>query len=295
MLDLLIAQESSVQVALFIENVAFWINVNHSQGQNYKEGRYWTYNTQESLIKYFSYWTPDELRTVIKNAIKFGFLITGSFNKKGYDRTKWYTLSDKALDYFPIIKAFKPPVSLIWENSQMELGNLPNGVGRFPGAIPDIIPVIKPVKKDTGITEPVSGIFSLSVKEKEEILLLKNEFMADCGKSDSLFIMECEEHLKKRVLKDPGKHRNKLLKGLKTLITENIFNKKFKSNAQRAEEDKKIIDREVRAQEEKEIEIEASKIYPKLVKEAAQRTAAVKEFNISQLNSILGRNKEKSE
>lgn len=99
-----IANESSVDVALFVEHVAYWIHLNYTQSKNLKEGKYWTYNTMESLCRFFTFWTKRQIERVIKNAIDGGFIIKGCFNKQGYDRTQWYTLTDRAIEHYPTIK-----------------------------------------------------------------------------------------------------------------------------------------------------------------------------------------------
>lgn len=261
-----IASQSSTDVAIFIHSIAYWVEFNYSHGQNYNDGRYWTYNTKESLLKFFPYWTYEQLKTIIKKAINSGFILTGNFNKKGWDRTIWYTLSDKALEHYTTIHAREAPASTIVAIPTMHCGNLTNALLRSHHTIPVTKPVTKPDNKKTGIEETVIGIFSLSVKEKDEILLLKTKHMQDCTKSDESFLKECEEHLKKHKTKHPDKHRLKILKGLKTLIIQNRFNKKFKSESERYAESQKNIEKEKEWERLKKKEIDESKIYPEIAK-----------------------------
>ncbi len=95
-----------LEVAIFLENLVSWIRFNASKDnpeqRNFHEGRYWSYNSYPQLAKLFSGWTSKTMRTIITRCIKHELILVGNFNKKKYDNTNWYTLSDKALAYFPI-------------------------------------------------------------------------------------------------------------------------------------------------------------------------------------------------
>lgn len=103
----LLRDTKDANLAIFIENLACWIKFNASKSdpaeRNYHEGRYWSYNTLNDFVKYFGFWSTQNLRTIINNCIKHGLILTNTFNKKKYDNTIWYTLTDKALEYYPIL------------------------------------------------------------------------------------------------------------------------------------------------------------------------------------------------
>jgi len=99
---------SDANLAVFIENIASWIRFNASKAvpaqRNYHEGRYWTYSSYPELVKYFgNLWSIQSIRTMVNKCLKLGLLITGNFNKKKYDNTNWYTLSDLALQHYPVL------------------------------------------------------------------------------------------------------------------------------------------------------------------------------------------------
>lgn len=106
--EVLAVEFRDVEVAILIENIAHWIRVNASKEnpayRNFHEGRFWTFNSLPELCKLFPVWSPRTIRTVIDRAIKAGLLIKGNFNKKKFDKTSWYTLTDKGLSYFPILE-----------------------------------------------------------------------------------------------------------------------------------------------------------------------------------------------
>ena len=100
--------KGDAEVCIFIANLASWLNTNYSKDnpdhRNFHEGRYWSYNSYPEFSKYFGFWSAKVVRTIISRALKLGLIMIGNFNKKKYDNTNWYTLSDKALDYYPVLK-----------------------------------------------------------------------------------------------------------------------------------------------------------------------------------------------
>lgn len=104
----LLRDTRDANLAIFIENLACWIKFNASKTdpaeRNYHDGRYWSYNTLSDFVKYFGFWSTQNLRTIINNCIKHGLILTDTFNKKKYDNTIWYSLTDKALEYYPVLR-----------------------------------------------------------------------------------------------------------------------------------------------------------------------------------------------
>lgn len=96
-------KDFGLDTAVFLDYVAHWIHLNsaNKQPRNYHEGRYWTYNTLEALHSIFPGWPSETIRNIVRKCVKHGLLIVGNFNKKKYDRTNWYSLSDLGLKYYP--------------------------------------------------------------------------------------------------------------------------------------------------------------------------------------------------
>jgi len=90
-------------IATFLNNLAFWTHKNAANRKHYHEGRYWIYNSIPAWLILFPYETTESIRRIIRNCVKHDLLIIGNFNKKSYDNTNWYSLSDKALKYFPLV------------------------------------------------------------------------------------------------------------------------------------------------------------------------------------------------
>ena len=96
-----------LEIAVFLQNIAGWIRYNISKDdpnkRNLHDGRYWSYNSNTELSKQFLGWSGQTIRRIIKRAIDANLLIKGNFNKKKYDNTSWYALSDKGIEYFPLL------------------------------------------------------------------------------------------------------------------------------------------------------------------------------------------------
>jgi hypothetical protein len=116
-----IAEKVGVNAAVIYQNLVFWIEKNQANDKHFHEGKYWTYNSISAFEQMFSYLTTSQIRTAIKHLLESGLIVEGNFNKKGYDRTKWYSVI-----------------------SQVHLSNLANGFDKNPNPIPDIKPDIKP-------------------------------------------------------------------------------------------------------------------------------------------------------
>ena len=90
----------NVSDAIVLENIRFWTLKNKSNGRNFHDGRYFTYNTMEAWSQLYGFWTARQIRTILERLEKNGWIVTGVYNKEPFDRTKWYALSDKALSAF---------------------------------------------------------------------------------------------------------------------------------------------------------------------------------------------------
>jgi hypothetical protein len=82
----------SVDQAIFLHHIFYWLEYNERAGKNFQEGRYWSYQTLEELQYHFPYWTVRQLRFIIEKLMKAGILLKGNFNENKYDHTTWYSI-----------------------------------------------------------------------------------------------------------------------------------------------------------------------------------------------------------
>lgn len=104
----LLRDTKDAHICIFIANLASWLRFNidkeKPEQRNIHNSRSWSYNTIKDLQNYFDFWSVKNIRTIIKHCQQEGLILIGNFNKHKYDKTSWYTLTDKALAYYPVLK-----------------------------------------------------------------------------------------------------------------------------------------------------------------------------------------------
>ena len=85
-----IAQRVGVNAAVLYQNIVWWTQKNAANGRHFHDGRHWTYNSIKAFDALFPYLTQKQIRTALHRLEDEGLILSGTFNKAGYDRTKWY-------------------------------------------------------------------------------------------------------------------------------------------------------------------------------------------------------------
>lgn len=88
-----IAAQVGLNAAVLYQNLFFWIEKNEANGHNFKEGRYWTYNSIAAFAKLFPYFTEKQIRTALDKLLDAGLILKGNHSDDRYDRTAWYALN----------------------------------------------------------------------------------------------------------------------------------------------------------------------------------------------------------
>lgn len=123
-----LAIDFDVESAIFIQSLAQWTRRNAANHHNFHEGRYWSYNTYEALVKLFPYWSKKQIERLTAKCVNHGLMVKGNFNQKRYDKTNWFAMTDKALAYFPFL------AKLIASEPSPEIGSPSPEIG---SAIPE--------------------------------------------------------------------------------------------------------------------------------------------------------------
>jgi hypothetical protein len=89
------AMAYGVEEAIMIKNFQHFIIANANRGQNFKEGRFWTYDKLEDFPNHFPYWTVKQVRRILASLITQGVMIKGEFNDRWSNRTAWYAFKDQ--------------------------------------------------------------------------------------------------------------------------------------------------------------------------------------------------------
>lgn len=165
-----LAIDFDIESAIFIQSLAHWTRKNAANNHNFHEGRYWTYNTYDALTKIFPYWSKKQIERLTLKCIKHGLMLKGNFNQKRYDKTCWYSLTDKALMYFPYLSSL-----ISSQASDPNLDPTPE-IGR---AIPEIgraIPENTTTSSNNTITTTSSSKVKVPQLMRELIQVYREEF-----------------------------------------------------------------------------------------------------------------------
>ena len=124
--------------AIIYSMLTGWAKYNENNEQNFHDGRYWTYNSMRAWSLHLPFLTESQIRYALEKLEKAGLVVTGSYNKQPYDRTKWYSVNP-----VPQTKPIKTEDS-IPENPQNHLINLSNETDKFIKPIPIINTIHNP-------------------------------------------------------------------------------------------------------------------------------------------------------
>ena len=78
--------------AIVLNQIHYWIEKNRQQGLNLNDGRTWVFQTYKEWNEQFPFWSERTLERIFRSLEKSGYIIASCYNKRKYDRTKWYTI-----------------------------------------------------------------------------------------------------------------------------------------------------------------------------------------------------------
>lgn len=133
--DTEVAELVGADAAVVFQNIAFWCAKNAANGREEHEGRHWTYNSARAFAELFPWLSADQIRRCLSKLEKAGLIVSGRFNRAGYDRTKWYAVGDAGLRFVPADLA--KTQNGYGENTNFHLAKTQNGCGENPTPIPD--------------------------------------------------------------------------------------------------------------------------------------------------------------
>ena len=82
-----------VEKAILLQHIRFWCVQNEGKKDNLHDGRVWMYQSVEDMHKHYPYWSTHKLHRMLKSMEDEGLILSGNYNKIGYDRTKWYSIN----------------------------------------------------------------------------------------------------------------------------------------------------------------------------------------------------------
>lgn len=116
-----LANAIGLNEAIVLQQIHYWIN----KKTNFKDERYWVYNTLKELNDQFPFWSQKTIQRTISSLKNKELLITGNYNKAGFDKTVWYSI-----DYFKL-NQYENLMSTPYGQSDHTRGTeCPNGRGQ---------------------------------------------------------------------------------------------------------------------------------------------------------------------
>lgn len=70
------------------------VGKNLKDNRNLHDGLTWTFNSVEAMLKYFPYFTYNQLRRIITKLKKAGIIKISNYNLMAYDKTRWYSFTE---------------------------------------------------------------------------------------------------------------------------------------------------------------------------------------------------------
>ena len=106
--------------AVVLQQLNYWL---HSNSAKEIDGRLWVYNSYDNWRKdNFPFWSTRTIRRIFDSCEKKGVILTGNFNKAGFDKTKWYSIDENRLN-----NLMDSPCG---QNDQTEWTKCPDGSGQ---------------------------------------------------------------------------------------------------------------------------------------------------------------------
>jgi len=99
-----LAEKIGLNEAIVVQQVHYWIEMYRNtkdekiKEKHFHDGKWWIYNTYEEWQKQFPFWSIITIKRIFGNLKKLNVILTGKYNNKKYDHTKWYTIDYEVLE-----------------------------------------------------------------------------------------------------------------------------------------------------------------------------------------------------
>lgn len=147
-----LAEKIGLKESILLQHLFFWHQKNKANDHNIFDGKVWTYNSIKAFQEIFPYMSKNEIVNSLKRMVDSGLIIEGNYNRVAFDKTKWYSLTDKCLIDFL--------------NSEIEVLKKENDSQEL---IIDISDFKKPIPDSNTYIKPNSNIYILDWKNDFEI------------------------------------------------------------------------------------------------------------------------------
>jgi hypothetical protein len=84
-----LAETIGLKEAIILQQLHYWL----LKSRHFFDGKPWIYNTIDQWHEQFPFLSVNTIRRTLKGMEKAEYIQTGNFNKKRYDKTRWYTIN----------------------------------------------------------------------------------------------------------------------------------------------------------------------------------------------------------
>lgn len=99
-----VAKEYGINISIILNNFVFWDSINKANKSDYhlRDGKYWIYYSHKSLSEHLEILTERQVQVAITKMLEEGLieLSTVNYNQSKFDKTAWYSLTEKGLSFF---------------------------------------------------------------------------------------------------------------------------------------------------------------------------------------------------
>lgn len=88
-----LAIQIGLNEALVLQQFHYWLR----RSNNIQDGYKWIYNSYPDWNRQFPFWSESTVKRTINSLEKQGCLISGNYNRAGFDKTKWYRIDYEKL------------------------------------------------------------------------------------------------------------------------------------------------------------------------------------------------------
>ena len=197
-IDRELAKLIGLNESIALQQIHYWIESNRKTGKNFREGRYWTYNSVEKWHEdNFPFWSLDTIRRTFSSLSNKGLLFVSEFNRSRLDHTKWYSINYEFIETYANSISAKC-VNRFMQNAEMDLSILHNAI---PETNKEINTEIKQQQTDETVKTEKPVVVS-EAENKSEVHKPKPKTAPDV--SSLSFIVELTDMDKVNILKKTG-------------------------------------------------------------------------------------------
>lgn len=91
------AKKYGINCAIVLHTITFFVLKNKKDNRNKHNGKFWTFNTYADWAELMPFFTEHQVKNALNKLRTHGAIVVDKYNRKGYDKTNWYSVSNEVL------------------------------------------------------------------------------------------------------------------------------------------------------------------------------------------------------